>query len=338
VIKPLLAALLALCASARAQAPNSLTACETLDGFRLLFDGTIESFRQNWVNYKQGADDNTDIDPKWTLCPDIQAVCTKAQASATLRSAVKYGDFDFRLEYRDDGDAGIFYRGLTRAATINMTSVEYGLMNDPTGLAKEEWTGAANSIIAPNPYTYMPFSTSQWNSVRIVVIGDSVEHWMNGAKILGYRFWGAAWNAGYAKGKWATSKEKAQATPGCKCPILSGYFGFQGDHATTWNLRSIRVNTDARTLHFGPVSPSPCGVGTDGRAVPFSRARPEYQGGALRLAGATGPAEVFSPAGALESRIVFSGGEARVPALEPGLHFLRRGRGEAASALKFLAP
>lgn len=320
-----------LCALARSQAPNTLGACESREGFKLLFDGTLAGFQQNWVNYKQGSDVNTDFDAKWTLCPDVQAICTKATASNTLRSREKFGDFDLRLEYRNDGDAGVFYRGLTRGANLNATAVEYGLMNDPTGLAKEEWAGSLNALIAPNPYTYKPYSTLEWTSVRIIAIADSVEHWMNGVKVLGYRFWGAAWNAGYDKSKYATSKDKAQLTSGCKCMIPSGYFGLQGDHPTTWNLRNIRVNTGS-AVHFGPPE---CGVSGTVKAGRPAAPALRILDGRLGLAGAAGRADILSLDGRREANVVFAQGTAPLPRLRPGLHLLKRG---ASPALKFLAP
>jgi hypothetical protein len=258
-----------LCAAAASPSPartDALSPCEQVQGFQSLFDGSLADFQSHFVDYKQNDEANADFDPKWKYCAEDNSICTQGQVTKTLRSREKYGDFDLRLQYRNDGDAGIFYRGLTRAATINATAVEYGILEDNTGIGRVDWAGGATAILGPDPYTYFAYATAKWNDVRIVAKGDSVEHWMNGVKVLGYRLWGPAFKAGIAAGKWAASADKAQMTPGCKCPITSGYLGFQGDHPTSWHLRNIRVTTQPQNV--APGAPS-CGeLGLRGSAAP----------------------------------------------------------------------
>jgi hypothetical protein len=44
----------------------------------------------------------------------------------------------------------------------------------------------------------------QWNTMRILVDDNHVEHWMNGAKYVEYELGSDDWNARAAKSKFAT--------------------------------------------------------------------------------------------------------------------------------------
>src|SRR5688572_125396 len=97
-----LAALLMGAAVATAQ-PNVLSPEEAAEGFVSLFDGTREGFQ--FVDYVQGDAVTEILDEAWTLDPVESAMATFGTAS-DLRSKVPYRDFDFRFDYKNDGDAG----------------------------------------------------------------------------------------------------------------------------------------------------------------------------------------------------------------------------------------
>src|SRR6266849_8294928 len=78
---------------------NTLLPCEATQGFQLLFGGTLASFQNNFANYQQGSDVNTDFDPKWQYCASDSSICTNHASSRDLRSRVKYADFDLRVDY-----------------------------------------------------------------------------------------------------------------------------------------------------------------------------------------------------------------------------------------------
>ena len=234
---------------------NSLLPCEQAQGFQLLFNGTLPSFQGNFANYKSGNDANTDIDPLWTLCAADSSICTNKTASQNIRSRQKYADFDLRLDYRDDDDAGIFYRGLTRTASWWGTSMEYTI-DDRSNLVPKEKPGGAFAFMAPAVNNYNSYASGKWNSVRIVAKGDSVEHWHNNAKAVGFKFWNQRWNDSLnstaSPSKWKTSADFGQNTSGCKCMVASGYFGFQGDHVSSWHIRNLRINASPGSVNLGP--------------------------------------------------------------------------------------
>jgi hypothetical protein len=46
---------------------NTLSECERRKGFALLFDGTLESFRANFSEYRMNDSSQVPISPKWTV-------------------------------------------------------------------------------------------------------------------------------------------------------------------------------------------------------------------------------------------------------------------------------
>ncbi|MGI9456947.1 MAG: 3-keto-disaccharide hydrolase, partial [Aeoliella sp.] len=73
---------------------------------------------------------------------------------------------------------------------------EYQLADDLTRRLR----GDADSSVGANIDLYGPQTSkpvrphSKWNLTRIVVVGDHVEHWLNGRRILEYDFGTDDWN------------------------------------------------------------------------------------------------------------------------------------------------
>ena len=110
---------LALAASilrAQGQPANSLAWCEQGFGFKLLFDGTLESFRKNFSGYAMNDSSHLAPSSDWILDPADSAIHTRG-ASADLRTTVMYKDFEFRFEFRNSGLAGLPYRFLVTGET-----------------------------------------------------------------------------------------------------------------------------------------------------------------------------------------------------------------------------
>jgi hypothetical protein len=73
----------------------------------------------------------------------------------------------------------------------------------------------------------------QWNSTLIVVNGNTVQHWLNGQKLLEYELGSADWTAKVKASKFAAYPNYGRAA--------RGYIGIQGDHDGTLSLRNIRI-------------------------------------------------------------------------------------------------
>jgi len=179
--------------SLEATALNTLTPEETREGFRLLFDG--KSLDQ-WRIYR-GTDAGT-----W----DIQegTLHHGPGDGADLITKEQFGDFELRLDWKlaPGGNSGIFYRGTEEYDAIYWTAPEMQVLDDSAhadGRNRLTSAGSAYGLYAAPAGIVRP--AGQWNSVRIVVRGRQVEHWMNGVKVVTYELQSPDWSAKVAASK-----------------------------------------------------------------------------------------------------------------------------------------
>lgn len=234
---------------------NVLNAQETAQGFQLLFDGTIASFRANFVDYIQNNTTNTGLNAGWTVNSTDQSIVTTGN-TPDVRTRVTYRDTDIRMDYKNPGNQGVCYRHFVNQPNNWYTGVELAIDNNLNQNTKVT-AGAAYDTYAPiQPNPYNIFSTGLWNALRIVAKGDSVEHWMNGVKVVGFRYNTASFWTAVAASKWTGYPSFCLNIPGDRASgyIQAGYFGFQGNHGGAWNIRNFRFLNDTRgTVTLGPI-------------------------------------------------------------------------------------
>lgn len=189
-----------------------------------LFDGTT---MDQWRGYR-----NEDISA-WHV---TDGILTKDRSTGDLVTRRQYGDFELELDWRisKGGNAGIFYRGTEEYDHIYWSAPEYQILDDanaPDGRNRLTSSGSDYAVY-PSPAGFVK-PAGEWNSTRIIVRGNHVEHWLNGHKLLEYELGSADWAA-----RVKASKFKAWPDYG-KAAI--GYIGIQGDHNGELSLRNIRI-------------------------------------------------------------------------------------------------
>jgi hypothetical protein len=98
-----------------------------------------------------------------------------------------FKDFELELEWKvaPGANSGIFYRGTEAGDAIYMTAPEMQILDDakhPDGKSPLTSAGSLYALVAPEGKTLAP--VGEWNTVRIVVKGSHVEHWLNGKKVV----------------------------------------------------------------------------------------------------------------------------------------------------------
>lgn len=231
---------LLFCIPAGAQPHNVLTAQEQAEGFELLFDGTLASFKANFVDYVKDSVNSTGLSLDWTVDTATGAVGNK-ESTMDLRSKRIFKDFDLRMEYRCDGNSGVFYRTLLNTPRAWATGIEYDI-NDFTGNVMQE-PGAASELFSPYYISYYPYNTGKWNVLRIVAVGDSIEHWMNGYRVLNFKLHSTEFWRAYSVSKWGINQTMTFNTPGNRAGgfITQGYLGIQGDWGGKLQIRNLRI-------------------------------------------------------------------------------------------------
>jgi hypothetical protein len=246
---------LGVVAIAQEARPNTLTDEEKALGWTLLFDGKAapglrgvqkrEPFKSGW-QIKDGE----------LFLPKEIKVMGKI-TGGDLTTVESFLDFEFSFEWKLSVSANTGIRYLVRTGTNNsMVGCEYQIIDDvhhPEGLkgGPLRRTGALDGIIAPAAEKRLN-EPDQWNSGRIVVQGNHVEHWLNGGKVVEFELGSRALAASVQ-----TAKARVPMGFGTKfkSPIV---ILDQGDEFTMRNLKLRAL--PAAVAPASPLAPAAPGV------------------------------------------------------------------------------
>jgi Domain of Unknown Function (DUF1080) len=213
------------CGRAQSGSNASMSASAQQGEWQSLFDGHNMAA---WRGYKEAS-----VPSGWHI---VDGTISKETSTGDIVTREQYGNFELELEWKlgVGGNAGIFYRGTEEYDHIYWSAPEYQLLDDataPDGHNRLTSAGAAYALYPPPAGVLHP--AGEWNTARIVVRGNHVEHWMNGKKLLEYELGSADWTA-----KVQASKFKDWPNYG---KAVRGYIAIQGDHDGTLSLRNIRI-------------------------------------------------------------------------------------------------
>ena len=216
-----------------AVAHNTLTAEEEAAGWELLFDG--QSLEQ-WRGY--GRDD---LPETWIARDGEMMLQTEGgnMDGGDVVTIAEYTDFELVFDFKvgPSGNSGVFYRvqeiddkGLWQV------SAEYQVLDDPAYPESEDWdprthrTAENYDLQAAESRIVNP--VGEWNSGRIVVQGNHVEHWLHGALAVEYELYSPEWAGWVAASKFSVEEHFARAP--------SGSIGLQ-DHGTPVWYRNMKI-------------------------------------------------------------------------------------------------
>jgi hypothetical protein len=184
-----------------AEENNTLTPQEKADGWRLLFNGKdLKNFRQFGSEAIPGLG--------WKIEDGILRKTAKVPGGHIITKE-KYGDFTLSWEWKisTNGNNGIKYLVIEDRA--NAPGPEYQMLDDnghrDGKIGSHRQTACLYDILPPaenkplNP-------VGEWNHSMIVVKGKSVEHWLNGTRVLAYELESGELKAAIAKSKFASAE------------------------------------------------------------------------------------------------------------------------------------
>jgi hypothetical protein len=211
-----LAAMLAISASAFAQ-----PAAATRDaGWTTLFDGKSLA---GWRAFKSATPP-----AGWEVKDGVLVLSGKG---GDLMTALEL-ELDYKISI--GGNSGIMYRVVTEGEAPYWSGPEYQILdNERHPDAKngpDRLSGANYDLIAPSAAVSKP--AGEWNTAKIVVHGNHVEHWLNGTKVVEYEFGSPEWTKLVAE-----SKFKAWPIYG---KAARGHIVLQ-DHGNVVEFRNIRI-------------------------------------------------------------------------------------------------
>lgn len=165
---------------------NSLSAEEQAAGWRLLFNGKDLT---GWRQY--GKKTPTPPGEGWKVEDGLLKKLPKVRGGDIITEA-QFEDYELSWEWRlaPGANNGVKYL-VTEARTIG-PGHEYQMIDDKAGkdIAAAKRKTASFYDVLP-PATDKPLKEpGQWNASRILIKGNHVEHWLNGAKVLAYELGG----------------------------------------------------------------------------------------------------------------------------------------------------
>lgn len=173
--------------------PNQLTAAEKAAGWRLLFNGTS---LDGWRGFKQPGPPATG----WEIKQGV-LTCVKGGKGGDLITTDQFDDFELAWEWSMPAKSNNGIKYFITESRASAVGHEYQMIDDDLvhGDARSS-TGAFYLVVAPDENKRVkPFG--EWNHSRVLVQGNHVEHWLNGAKVLAYELGSPAVLAQVAKTK-----------------------------------------------------------------------------------------------------------------------------------------
>lgn len=252
------------------QQPNQLRPEEKAAGWQLLFDG--KTF-QGWT---PGPSARPPGD-SWEIVDGAIKPRAHPKFREDLLTVSQWSDFELAFDWKisPGGNSGVKYR-VQQAAVIHPAlfpktiekferTVDYALQHpsprekmpaDGKGQiyhvafeyqvidntahsdakrSQKSWAGALYQLIGPSRNTVK--AVGEWNSARIVVRGDRIEHWLNGSKVVDASLNDPAIAQGL-EARWGTASPVYQALT--KRPNRQGPIVLQNHNDEAW-FRNIRI-------------------------------------------------------------------------------------------------
>ena len=203
---------------------NTLTDAEREAGWELLFDGQSTD---GWRGYMMDA-----VPDGWQV---LDGELTRVRRGRDLITTAQFENFDLTLEWKVElgGNSGILFRAVEGPEQIYMGAPEMQILDDDNhadGRSPLTSVGS-NYAIHPAPRG-LAHPVGEWNSVRILVDGNHVEHWLNSFRTVEYELGSVDWLERVAASKFSQWPEYGQAS--------KGHIGLQ-EHGDVVAFRNIKI-------------------------------------------------------------------------------------------------
>jgi hypothetical protein len=182
-----------------ADQPNTLTAQERDAGWQLLFDGQSLA---GWRPYNP-PEGKAGIGAGWKVEDGLLKKLNGVKGGDIITEK-KFEDFELTWEWRIEkgGNNGVKY--FVTEERPGAPGHEYQMLDDEaeawSKIPAKDKTASFYQVLPPAADNgYQP--AGEWNSSRILVKGNHVEHWLNGTKVLDYELGSREILAAVAKGK-----------------------------------------------------------------------------------------------------------------------------------------
>ena len=207
-----------------AQEHNRLNATERAAGWQLLFDGNSLT---GWRGY------NSESMPTgWSA---ENGMLIRTGPGGDIITEQQFADFELSLEWLvgPSGNSGVLFRAVEGQEEVYHSAPEMQILDD-AGHAdgRSPLTSAGSNYGLHGVPRGIVKSAGEWNTSRIVVVNNQVEHWLNGDKVVEYELGSADWAQRVANSKFAQWPAYGRAS--------RGHIGIQ-DHGDRVSFRNLKI-------------------------------------------------------------------------------------------------
>jgi hypothetical protein len=214
--------------------PNYLSAEEKEQGFELLFDGQSTDA---WKSAKTGKFPEKGWEVKDGELSVLSAK-VKEDRGGDIITKKEFGPFEFKFEFNmtKGANSGIKYGIGNNGPGLGL---EYQILDDEVhpdgkqGVVGNRTLASLYDLIPADKENRFINKPGEWNRGRIVVFPDNtVQHWLNGRKVVEYKRGNNIYKALVARSKYAEHKDFGMAPKG---PILLQ------EHEDNVSFRSLKI-------------------------------------------------------------------------------------------------
>ncbi|RIV26960.1 DUF1080 domain-containing protein [Fibrisoma montanum] len=236
--------LLMFVAAENPQMPNTLTAREKKEGWKLLFDGKTT---KGW----RGAYKEKFPDKGWNVENGTLTIQksdgSESQSFGDIVTDDEYGNFDLMFDFKlsDGANSGLKYFVVEQQPKPKGSAfgLEYQVLDDAKhpdakmGRNGNRTVGSLYDLIPAKDKQVNPIG--EWNTGRVLVRGSHVEHWLNGKKVVEYERGSEEFRKLVGMSKYAAPSYNANGRFG-EAP--KGHILLQ-DHGDQVSFRNLKIKT-----------------------------------------------------------------------------------------------
>lgn len=193
-------------------------------GWRTLFDGTSLAA---WRGYHQ-----QDVPDDWKIA---DGTLMRVKNGPDLITRDQFQNFELTLDWKisEGGNSGILYRVSEEGDETYFSGPEMQVLDDtrhPDGKSRLTSAGSDYALYPAAEGVVKP--VGEWNSVRLLVNGNHVEHWLNGTKVVEYELGSPDWEKRVAESKFKQWPLYGRVT--------KGHIALQQHGGAVW-YRNVRI-------------------------------------------------------------------------------------------------
>lgn len=203
----------------------------------------VASIDSEWIELFNGKDltgweyyqSDPIVNRAWKV-ENRELVLPDRQKNAYLMTSKKYSDFELEFEWMvlKDGNGGVMYRVDKGYEIPYKSGLEYQVLDDGSDIqdkmGQNEIHSAGSLFVIAGSLDKELKPLGEWNKGKIVAIGDHLEHWVNGKKVVDLEIGSPKW--------FASGKSKNNPNLGIK---KSGHIMLQGQETSEHRYRNIRI-------------------------------------------------------------------------------------------------